>query len=185
VASAARTLPGDELVTDPLWSYTHGVEIDAPCTAVWPWVAQLGANRAGFYSYQWLENLVGCALTNAESIHPDWEIKAGDSLWLHPKLPPLRVERYERGRFFVALAALDERARAEGKPWSTGSWLFLVEPVDERRCRLISRYRAACSADFANRLGFGPTLIEPISFAMDRRMLLGVKERAERQPARA
>ncbi|HVJ15281.1 MAG TPA: hypothetical protein VM686_07565 [Polyangiaceae bacterium] len=182
-ASAARSLPGDDLVARPLWSYSHGVEIDAPASAVWPWVAQLGANRAGFYSYQWLENLLGCSLTNADSVHPEWQIGEGDSLSLHPKLPPLRVARCEKGRFFVALAPADELARAEGRPWTSASWLFLVEALCDRRCRLISRYRAACSSDFPTRLAFGPTLLEAISFAMDRRMLLGVKERAERQAA--
>ena len=63
------------------------------------------------------------------------------------------------------------------------SWLFLVEPIGDRRSRLISRYRADCSSDLPTRLAFGPTLLEAVSFAMDRRMLLGVKERAERQPA--
>jgi hypothetical protein len=59
----------------------------------------------------------------------------------------------------------------------------LVEPLDDRRCRLISRYRAASSGDLATRLALGPALLEPVGFAMDRRMLLGVKERAERPEA--
>jgi len=59
------------------------------------------------------------------------------------------------------------------------TWLFLIEPLGEHRCRFLSRYRAACSDDVAPRLQFGPLLAEPIGFVMDRRMLLGVKERAE------
>jgi hypothetical protein len=148
---------------------------------VWRWVAQIGADRAGFYSYQWLENLSGCGLRNADAVHQDWELEQGDELRLHPKVPPLRIVRLERGQFFVAHAPLDEVARAKGQTWATASWLFAVDPLPNGRCRLLTRYRLACSPDVATRLALGPTLMEPIGFAMDRRMLLGVKERAERE----
>jgi hypothetical protein len=59
------------------------------------------------------------------------------------------------------------------------SWLFFVEPLGAGRCRFISRYRCATSSDLRSRIALGPTLVEPIGFAMDRRMLLGLKERAE------
>ncbi len=181
--AAAKERPGDGLVPAPRWSWTHGVEIDAPAAAVWPWVAQLGADRGGFYSYQWLENLAGCALRNAETTHPEWELRAGDRLVLHPEQPALPVVECKPGGWLVAYAAADETARAAGRPWATASWLFQVEPLGEGRCRLLSRYRADCSDDLASRLRFGPALVEPVSFAMDRRMLLGIKERAE-EPAR-
>jgi hypothetical protein len=186
-AVALRSYPGDELVREPLWSFTHGVEIQAPAARVWPWIAQIGADRGGFYSYQWLENLVGCEVRNAEVVHPEWEARVGQSLVLHPdpEAPRLRIVAVEPGRHVVAEARADERARSAGGPWAAASWLFFVEPLGENRCRFISRYRAACSAELATRLAFGPSLIEPVGFAMDRRMLLGVKERAERaeQPA--
>jgi hypothetical protein len=85
------------------------------------------------------------------------------------------------GRYFVAHAPLDELARAQGKPWAVASWLFAVEPLGSGRTRLLTRYRVACSPDVATRLALGPALLEPIGFAMDRRLLLGVKERAERE----
>jgi hypothetical protein len=182
---AERPLPGDQLVPEPLWSWTHGVEIDAPPDRVWRWVAQLGADRAGFYSYQWLENLAGCALSNADAVHPEWELRKGEELVLHPKVPPLRIAELERGHYFVAHAPVDGLSRAAGKPWAEASWLFMVEPLPNGRSRLISRYRMACSADLATRLAFGPVLIEPISFAMDRRLLLGIKERTEREARHA
>jgi len=149
---------------------------------VWPWLAQIGADRAGFYSYQWLENLAGCEIHNAETIHADWEARVGDPLLLHsdPRAPRLTFVSVERGRYLLAHAAADETAKQQGKPWTSASWLFFVEPLDATRCRLISRFRSACSDDRATRLGFGPTLVEPVGFAMDRRLLLGVKERAER-----
>ncbi len=181
---AERELPGDTLVPAPRWSWTHGVEIEAPPGEVWPWIAQLGADRGGFYSYQWLENIVGCHLQNAESIHTDWAIKEGDSLVLHPTMPPLRVAAIEQGRWFVVHAAADAAVRAAGTPWAEASWLFLVEPIGEGRSRLISRYRCTTSDDLAGRIAFGPALIEPIGFAMDRRMLLGVKARVEEKRKR-
>jgi hypothetical protein len=181
--AARRPLPGDGLVASPRWSWTHAVEIGASAASVWPWIAQIGADRAGFYSYQWLENVAGCGLRNAETVHPEWEIKAGDRLSLHPKMPPLAVVEVERGRWFVAYGAPQEAARRDGKPWVVASWLFYLEPLDERRCRLVSRYRADCSDDLVTRLSFGPTLVDPIGFAMDRRMLLGVRELAERRAA--
>lgn len=176
---AARVHPGDELVPHPRWGWTHGVEVDAPAGAVWPWVAQIGADRAGFYSYQWLENLAGCEVRNAETIHPGWQVRPGDELRLHPSIPPMHVVHVEPGRCFVASAPADDAARRAGKPWVAASWTFLVEPLGDDRCRFVSRYRADCSGDLATRLQFGPSIVEPIGFAMDRRMLLGVKARAE------
>jgi hypothetical protein len=178
----ARSYPGDVLVPEPTWSWTHGIEVSAPSSSVWPWIAQIGANRGGFYSYQWLENLVGCNVQNATHVHPEWEAEVGQKLKLHPDpaAPQLEIVAVERGQCIVASGPLDAEARAAGKPWTAASWLFFIEPLGERRCRVISRYRAACSDDLATRLAFGPTLVEPVGFAMDRRMLLGIKQRAER-----
>jgi hypothetical protein len=168
---AARPFPGDDLVEFPTWSWTHAVEIDAPASEVWPWVAQIGGDRAGFYSYQWLENLAGAEHRNAERPHPEWEVRKGDDLLVHSHLPALTVTRVDPGHWFLALA-------------TTGvvsvSWLFLVEPRGEGKCRFVSRYRCDSTEDFRSKVEFGPWIAEPVGFAMDRRMLLGVKERAER-----
>ncbi len=177
---AARSFPGDDLVPNPRWGWTHGVEIAAPAEAVWPWIAQIGAGKAGFYSYQWLENLAGCGIRNAETIHPEWAVERGGSLRLHPDIPPLPIVALEEGRYFVAHGRAAESRRVAGRPWVDVSWLFLVEPVTPSTCRFISRYRCATSLDFVTRARFGRALMEPIGFAMDRRMLLGVKQRAER-----
>jgi len=179
VANAAHV--GDELVPEPVWSWTHGVEIEAPSERVWRWVSQVGADRGGFYSYQWLENIVGCGLRNADAIHPEWELDRGDKLLLHPKVPALDIVRLERGRYFVAYAPVDEAARKAGKPWAAASWLFELENLPDNRTRLITRYRVTCSPDLATRLALGPALLEPIGFAMDRRLLLGIKDRVERE----
>lgn len=176
---AERAYPGDERVPEPRWSWTHGVEIDAPPEAVWPWVIQISADRAGFYSYEALENLMGCKLHNADSIHPEWALKVGDALLMHPKVPPLPVVALEPPRYWQCWGAPDERARSEGRPWVTASWLFFLEPLPEGRTRFISRFRSDCSDDLPTRLASDVYPIEALGFAMDRKMLLGVKARAE------
>jgi hypothetical protein len=180
---ARRTYPGDDLIPDPRWSWTHGIEVQAPADDVWPWIAQMGADRGGFYSYQWLENIAGCDLRNAERIHPEWEHHEGETLSLHPTMPAMRIAALERGRYLLAHGAPDPQAQAAGKPWASATWLFFIEPLGEASCRVISRFRAACSDDLATRLSFGPTFNEPVGFAMDRRMLMGIKARSERQMA--
>lgn len=179
-ATADRRYPGDELIEAPRWGWTHGIEIDAPIDTVWPWVAQIGAGRGGFYSYQWLENVVGCEVHNAEVVHPEWEVQAGQGLSLHPKMPPIPIVALEPGQYWVAYGGPDSQARANGKPWMATSWLFHLESLAPNRTRFISRFRCASSDDLLTRLQFGAGTLEPIGFAMDRRMLLGVKQRAER-----
>lgn len=179
-AEAARSRPGDELVPSPRWSWTHAVEIDAAAETVWPWIAQMGADRAGFYSYQALENLGGCRLRNAETVHPEWTHHVGDTFSLHPRQPPMKVVALEVGRYLLAHGAPEESARASGKPWAAVTWLFALEPLGERRCRFVSRYRCDFSDDLLMRLAMGRTFIEPVGFAMDRRMLLAVKDRVEK-----
>lgn len=178
--TAGRTYPGDHLIDEPRWSWTHGVEVDAPSEAVWQWIVQVGADRGGFYSYQWLENVAGCELRNAETVHPEWALLPGENLLLHPDMPPLKIREVVPRRYLLAEASADPDARATGKPWAAVSWLFLIEPFGRDRCRLISRYRCESSDDLRTRLSYGPSLAEPAGFAMDRRMLLGIKARAER-----
>ena len=184
VDEAVATHPGDDVVREPRWSWTHAVEIHAPTAEVWPWVEQIGADRAGFYSYQSLENIVGCNIHNAESIHREWAVKMGDELRLHPKMPPLRVVDLRAGSWFVAeIHSAGIRSRPSDEEWMEASWLFLVERRGPLHSRFTSRFRCACSADLKTLASFGPTLLEPIGFAMDRKMLLGVKRRAERVTA--
>ncbi|HKU44055.1 MAG TPA: hypothetical protein VJR89_38105 [Polyangiales bacterium] len=182
---AARSYPGDELIPEPRWQWTHAVEIDAPPERVWPWVAQLGQDKAGFYSYQALENLVGCEIHNANRIHPEWTSpRLGDALRLHPEAPPLTVHEVRPSERLLVSAGLDP-ATGKAPQADTGHyvaviWLFQLEPLPDARTRLISRYRCACSGELATRLAYGPYIAESVGFVMDRRMLLGIQERAER-----
>jgi hypothetical protein len=183
---AARPHPGDEHIPEPVWQWTHAVKVRALPERVWPWVAQLGQDKAGFYSYQLLENVAGCEIQNADRIHAEWQAtKVGDPFLIHPSAPPLTITRCEQSRALVAAAGIDGAtgtlARdALDRPGSVAvSWAFLLEPTPDGGTRLLSRYRCACSADLKTRLQFGPAIVEPVGFAMDRRMLLGIKARAE------
>ena len=182
---AARSYPGDPLVPVPRWQWTHAVEVDAAPERVWPWIAQLGQDKAGFYSYQTLENLVGCEIQNANRLHPEWTSpEPGDALRLHPKGPALTVHEVRAPEIFLVSAGLDPDTgiapdRSCQRRHVAVSWLFQLEPRPGGRTRLISRYRCTCSGDLASRLAYGPYIAESVGFVMDRRMLLGVKERAE------
>lgn len=160
-------LPGDELVPDPKMNATHAITINAPASDVWSWLVQMGQNRGGFYSYTWLENAVGCHMRNADRVHPEWqELKVGDEVWLHPKAPPLRVLKVERGRVIVL-----EKC-----------WTFVLRPLDEQTTRLIIRGRGDFNPDFRNAVlnfVFWRVIFEPAHFIMERKMMLGIKERAE------
>jgi hypothetical protein len=154
-----RELPGDELLPENGTQILHVVTIDAPVEAVWPWLAQLGQDRGGFYSYEWLENLAGCQMKNADRIHPEWQHRElGETVHLHPA-GGQRVCVFEPGR---ALGL-------EG--WGT----FALERAAANRTRLIARggvQRGVGAVAYA-------LLMEIPHFLMERRMLLGIKARAE------
>lgn len=160
-------LPGDELVEHPKLNATHAITIQASVKDVWPWLVQMGQKRGGFYGYTWLENLVGCHMQNADQIVPEWqELKVGDEVWLHPKAPSLRVLAIEPGRAIV----LEK------------SWTFFLHPIDEQTTRLIIRGRGDFNPDLQNSiLNFilWRGVFEPAHFIMERRMMLGIKQRAE------
>jgi hypothetical protein len=80
-------LPGDELMPDADLTATRAVTVEAGADAVWPWIAQLGQGRGGFYSYDLIENLVGCEIHSADRIVPEWQsIDVGDEVNLHPEV---------------------------------------------------------------------------------------------------
>ena len=81
---------------------THAITIQAPISKVWPWLVQLGQGRGGFYSYDWLENLFGCDIHNADRVIPQYRnLKAGDGIRIHPRMPAIPVVAVEPGRVIV------------------------------------------------------------------------------------
>src|SRR5208337_3881276 len=95
------SLPGDDLIVSPDLTATRAITVRASADQVWPWIAQLGQGRGGFYSYDFLENLVGCDIHSADRIVPGWQdIKIGDKVKLAPAVG-LDVAALEPGRSLV------------------------------------------------------------------------------------
>ena len=191
-AELHRDLPGNELIPEPTWTYTHAVSIDAPASQVWPWIAQLGQAHGGFYSYERLENLVGCRIRNTDSIVEEWQHpRVGDTVRLHPKAPPLHVAVVEPGRTLVlhgaaadvapSATAPRDPARPSAPAGPDNLWSFHLFDDGPTRCRLVEHGRTVHGATLSERLFFGTSLIEPIGFVMSREMLRAIRCRAEHE----
>lgn len=175
---ATDSLPGDEFVPEPKWSYTLGIAVDASPEAVWPWIAQIGQGRGGFYTYQTLENIVGCKITNATEVLPDHQHPAvGASIYLHPTAPPMRIEIVDPPNALVLLGSPADIGSEES--WGVSTWQFVVNPGPDGVSRLLSRGRYDYSQDWKSRLAFGGFPIKVITFVMSRRMMLEIKRLAE------
>ena len=183
--SAQRFFIGDHIIVEPKSSFVHAVDINAPLEYVWPWMAQIGQGRGGFYSYEMLENLFGLNIFNADTILPQFQNpKVGDLIPFSPNdAYPLVI--CDEGRAMAIEHCYDFDERSVYDPWVSTpknylhlSWLWYVEPLSERRSRFYSRNRVTYGNSLRNKLMFGP-LAEPIVFAMDRKMCLGIKKRAE------
>jgi hypothetical protein len=161
---ANAQLPGDELLAAADGISTRAMTINAPPDAVWPWIAQMGpAPRGGAYTYDWIENLLGLDMHSAGRVLPPFQHpQVGDTIRLGPNR--MRLERVD-----------PERCLA----WRSGDgnwvWSFVLRPVGQR-ARLISRNRFR-TPTLMTRLGMVP--MEPGSLVMERKMLLGIKRRAE------
>src|SRR4051794_12176804 len=94
-----REMPGDELIADPDTLATRAITINAPPSAIWPWLVQMGSGRGGAYTYDWIENLFGLNMHSADGILPEFQnLAAGDVLPLGPNGPGMRVEIFDPGR---------------------------------------------------------------------------------------
>ena len=170
----AMRLAGDELVPAPQWIYNHAISVTAPRSAVWPWLVQLGQGRGGFYSYDGLENLVGCQIDNVMEIRPELQqLRVGETVVLHG--------RSGFGPQVVLLEA--DRALVLGGPpnqkGSRATWGFYLLDRPGAEPRLLERGRGVAGQGLAEQLGFGPYLMDPIGFVMSKKMLRTVKRLAE------
>lgn len=161
-------LPGDEFVKNPKYNITHAITIHASIYEIWPWLVQIGQSKGGFYSYEFLENLCGCHMHNADEIVPKYqEIKVGDVVWLHPKAPPIPVVAVEQFHFLVLGSSTVE----------AGTWAMVLEKLTESTTRLLVRTRSEVEPKLP--IG-GPYFFDVAHFIMERKMMLGIKERSER-----
>lgn len=180
VAESGESLPGDELLQAKAQT-TRAVTVRANAQVVWAWVAQLGQDRGGFYSYEILENLVGARMRNVDELRPELQTwKVGDKLWMYPpdKLGGAGhalLLQIDPGRALV-FGTRQIGTATEVPP--DGTWTFVVRPIDADHTRLIARSRAAGQRSPVLRM-FDLFVFEPTHFVMERKMLEGIKARAE------
>lgn len=167
---ARARLPGDELLEDADGVATRAIAIEAPASAVWPWLVQMGpAPRGGAYTYDWIENLLGLNMHSADRVLPEFQ---------HPELGD--TIGYGANRMRVDLID-PERAFAWRSADRSWVWTFILHE-EHGVTRVISRNRFRLPTLVARA---GMLLMEPASLVMERKMLLGIKERAEQLRAAA
>lgn len=181
---AHKPLPGDELIPNPRMEYTRAISIKAPPERVWPWLIQIGYGRAGWYSYDVLEDMVGAGAfvdgDSAERVVPELQTLAyGDPVALHEDLA-FRVHTIEPPRELI----LSDMRDGGGEDFVHCSWAFVLEDPDDSEpefaggTRLLIRWRLDYTPKRSNDLMW-KMFVEPINFVMERKMMLGLKHRAE------
>ncbi len=173
-----EALPGDDVKADAGVQITHAITIDAPPDAVWRWLVQIGQNRGGFFSYDWLENAIGLGIHTSTELVPEFqELKEGDLVrgarvgWMGGRFDDVAgwtVAEIRPNRALVLRDIVDQ-----------GSWSFILRPIENERTRLIIRARGSSPKTPAMKL-FHYALLEPSHFIMERKMLMTLKELAEK-----
>ncbi|CAN5448727.1 hypothetical protein BH10BAC3_BH10BAC3_36550 [soil metagenome] len=164
-AEIKMKLPGDELISSNRIVSTRAINIHAKKEKIWPWFAQTGQNRGGFNSYYWLENLFGAKMVNANMVHPEWQNpQPGDTVYYGKN----------QGYALVALVKKNEY-------YSLSGWTFYLHTMDTANTRLIVRYPSmeVKQSKFTKLYYYG--LFEPLHFIMETGMMMGIKQKAERQ----
>ena len=163
-----RSMPGDEIVDQPSFNATRAVTIHAPAEKIYPWIVQMGVTRAGWYSYDLLDNL---GRPSSESILPEHQkIQAGDLIPLSPDgKQGMRVKEFLQNQSMVWWDQKDD-----------SSWAWGIYPEGEAASRLVTRVRV-------NYRLFSPAilfnlLVEFGDIVMMRKCMLGIKRRAEAMP---
>jgi hypothetical protein len=180
-----RPLPGDELIADALAQFTHSIVIAATPARIWPWLVQMGCQRGGFYSLDWLDN---AGVPSARTIRLDLQqLRVGDKI---PSTPEgddhFEVLRLQENRLLLlgGLSDLDNQRQLPfgsprpGRFWQV-TWAFVLEPLDAGRTRLYARARGA----FSSRERFHAFWIRPIHHLMQTAQLRHLAERAEGRPS--
>ncbi len=175
----AAELPGDAILGGADLVTTRAVTVAAPPQDVWPWLAQLGAERGGFYSYDGLQRLLGLGIRNADDVIPEWQdITPGDVVSLARGVG-LTVAVAEPERALVLHGSPDPDAAEDAPIPFAFTWAFVLEPGPRRTTRLLVRERYRYLAPWAAPL---VETVQVASFVMTARMLRGIKERAEYRP---
>lgn len=165
-------LPGDELVATDALRTTRAVTIDAPIDSVWPWLVQIGEDRAGFYSYSLLERAVGATIHNAKCIHPEWQDPSvGDTVWLARRYGDAgrQVVAAVEPQAYLALVSPEDFGRLQRGEKASGAWVFHLRRTGSWTRLLVRGSGGAVSH----------ALFDIPHFVMEQRMLRGIRDRAQ------
>lgn len=194
---AHKPLSGDSLIPNPRMQYTRAISIAAPPEDVWPWLIQIGYGRAGWYSYDVLEDVAGAGQfvdgESAERVVPELQkLNVGDQIKLHEALS-FRVHTLDPPRVMILADARNATTNDSYVPGKDpqpedfvhASWTFVLEdpedlelPEFEGGTRLLIRWRLDYTPTRAHDIMW-KAFVEPINFVMERKMMLGLKKRAE------
>jgi len=158
-----RAMPGDGIVSQPTFIATRAVTIDASPEQIWPWIIQIGYRRAGFYSYDQLDN---DGIASAEHIIPEYQgLAVSDPIPLS-RTVDAEVRLLEPGRFLVLVVAPHDATE-------TWTWVWGLYRQDSGQTRLVSRLRVRAESVRAN------LMLDTFEIIMMRKHLRGIERRAE------
>jgi hypothetical protein len=177
-----QALPGDDLIPNPAFVTTKAVTIHAQPESIWPRLAQLGVDRGGMYSYLWVENwLLRLHVQNIDEIRPEWQsLQVGDFIRFTPKDfalnpgPGLYVLALEPNRSLAGCFGMEQTSPDCS---ASATWQFVLQPQEDGTTRLILRSRSADPASAV--AAAGAKIANLFQFYMERKMLIGIKQRAE------
>ena len=193
----AASLPGDALVSQANISSTRALTIQGSASEVWPWLVQMGQGRAGFYSYEWIENLRGLNIHNSDRILPEFQdLKVGELVPIAPDGAGVPVAFLEPNRALVLGGRVDAQTKGplgledffrivpgfvvkSPGAYYEASWGFFLQPIDAHTTILMERFRMDWGPNTLGNNLYYHGILEPGSFIMERKMLLGIKKRVE------
>ena len=195
-----QSYPGDDIVNSPIIQLTHSIEIDSSPAAIWPWLLQVGYHRGGWYIDKWTDRIEqqyfwplivppearGTWMPPADEILPEYQnLKIGDTI---PDGPPgsayYEVVDMDTQRYMVLIATTHFKYMApkfvrgtKFEPNGKWSWAFILEPINNTKTRLISRWHGA------GRPTLYLNLLKPVILLIDqhqqKEILKGIKRRVE------
>lgn len=181
-----RVLPGDDLVFKPKINSTRAITINAPMQQVWQWVIQVGQYRGGLYAGKWIENLTGADSTDAAQVLAEFQQpQVGDYVLLYPNMPGYAIATSQAPQYLVLQTVrfeTGEFTHSVSQDGMHGTMTFFLEPCAGNQTRLLVRTRIDYEAGSLVKVAWG--MLEPLVFVLERRMLRGIKARAENARAR-